>query len=410
MLTSSVFLNNGFKKYLIIAAWAAFLIIGYHRKSLAWPTDREMSPARSRPAGGHAAKTAWKARDVPLTVIIAALQKDNLTTLGLDSGLRPGDEQIVYVADDPNATHSVPMNKGNEAMVYLSFLIDRYYSLPEAMAFMHAGRTSYHNNHLLHLSSSRLVRNLRTQYVRARGFVNLGCDWSSYCTRPPTASASPLVSADNKQAVPGSLYPISVLTRHPPSDPRAEYSTFAMIWASLFPGQPVPPVLGTVPGGQFALSREAALRVPLRELKRLRQWIIETDYLTSKDIGAVFEMLWHVLFLGWRNALLCPAQHDCYCELYGICLHLISDGPGRLCDSAIAEGRRRENLLNRIQTLQIIAARPPSELQDTMLSEYSNGRLQHGLKGFPEYLVELQRNISAIESHIDGIAERATIP
>jgi hypothetical protein len=69
-------------------------------------------------------------------VILAAIKKDNLTLLEQDSGLSHGDTQIVYVADDPNAMHTVPVNKGNEAMVYLTYLIDHYDSFPDLMVFM----------------------------------------------------------------------------------------------------------------------------------------------------------------------------------------------------------------------------------------------------------------------------------
>ncbi|KAF7555935.1 hypothetical protein G7Z17_g1817 [Cylindrodendrum hubeiense] len=113
-----------------------------------------------------------------VTVIVAAISSDDSTKLHQESGLRTGDTQIVYVADQPDAQNglSLPQNKGNEAMVYLTYLIDHYDNLPEVMVFMHGHRTTWHNNALLRRSSALTVNKLRPETVVQRGFVNLACD------------------------------------------------------------------------------------------------------------------------------------------------------------------------------------------------------------------------------------------
>lgn len=37
----------------------------------------------------------------------------------------------IYTVDDPSSEYHVPKNKGNEAMVYLTYIIDNYDSLSE---------------------------------------------------------------------------------------------------------------------------------------------------------------------------------------------------------------------------------------------------------------------------------------
>ena len=51
---------------------------------------------------------------------------------------------LLVKVDDPAATagavHKTPANKGNEAMAYLSFIIDYYKRLPASMVFLHGHR------------------------------------------------------------------------------------------------------------------------------------------------------------------------------------------------------------------------------------------------------------------------------
>jgi hypothetical protein len=170
--------------------------------------------------------------DDPLTVILAAVQRDNLTVLAQQSGIRLGDDLVIYVADDPDAP--IPMNKGNEAMVYLSYLVDNYNALPELMVFMHAGRTSWHNNAVLHFKSEPMVRRLRRSFARDQGFINLRCDKSFRCTNLFKATADG--------------YPAYILTRERPDQGSLEsqYEKFNEMWDAIFPSQPIPETMGWI--------------------------------------------------------------------------------------------------------------------------------------------------------------------
>ena len=339
--------------------------------------------------------------DIPITVILAGIKKDNLTILEQESGLRPGDEQVVYVADDPSALYRVPMNKGNEAMVYLSFLIDRYDTLPDLMVFMHAGRSAWHNNILLHWDSARTICNLRRSYVRSQGFTNLLCDETYYCTHIHKATDSG--------------YPSSVLTREAKPNSQeafeAQYAQFHEIWDAIFPGHPVPQRIGGASGAQFALTRETARKVPLTELKRLRQWIIDID-LDAKAAGAVFELLWPMIFLGTKNSVLCPVPYHCYCSVYGICMESVANAsftPERLVEQITLSGRRIRGMRGQLERIRHLGNQIPTEGRDHELAVISAGRIGTGLAGLSDHVALLEKNVTELTFGLDEIVRKASI-
>jgi hypothetical protein len=328
-------------------------------------------------------------------VILAAIQKDNVTLLEQDSGLRHDDTQIVYVADDANATNSVPINKGNEAMIYLTYLIDHYDSLPDLMVFMHAGRTSWHNNVLLHLKSASLIQRLRRSYARDAGFVNLRCDATNACT-------------DIRYSIQG-RYPASIFTRKRIDYSRqleVEYAEFDQLWEEIFPGQPVPSAIGTHTGAQFALTRDTARRLSLAELRRLRQWIVDAE-LTSKSAGAVFEFVWHMLFLGTQASVACAAPLECYCALYGICIQAVDADADRLLNDLTRAGYHAYELRRDLDRIRYLTSQESSAERDGELESISGGRIGPGLAGLLDYTTEVDRYIAETTKSLDEIVEKA---
>jgi hypothetical protein len=337
-------------------------------------------------------------QNIPITVIVAAIENDNLTLLEQQSGLSLGDEQIVYIADNPNATYHVPVNKGNEAMVYLTFLIDRYDNLPDVMIFMHAGRTSWHNNVLLHWSSDMTLRRLRRSYIKSNGFTNLLCDRTYRCSHIYNATKSG--------------FPASVLTRGRQlmyGENESDYTQFREIWDGIFPGRPIPATLGTVPGAQFSLTRETAQRVSLDELKRLRQWIIDVD-LDAKAAGAVFERLWHMIFLGTSESVLCPVPHQCYCSLYGICLKPAKDTQSdaeTMLDNTVEYGRLIQATFSQLRRIRELASRSISRGRDREIADLSQGEIGPGLRGLSEYITLLEKRCEELTDKLDEIMRKS---
>jgi hypothetical protein len=231
-----------------------------------------------------------------VTYVIASVKRDNLSwTEHLK--VHPGDEIVVYVADDLGAKYHPPVNKGRESMQYLSYFIENYATLPEVMIFIHAGQMSWHNPFLLQHDLQQMMKVLRRNYIVEKGFVNLQCDWGHGC---------PDFLQMNVSAVKGrSLY----------HQTRNAQDAFA----ELFPGQSMPNSLAVPGGGQFAVTRDLVHRIPLERFLFFRSWLMESS-LDSYQAGQIFEFFWHMMFLGISASQLCPTEPVCYCQQYGVCL------------------------------------------------------------------------------------------
>ena len=76
------------------------------------------------------------------------------------------------------------MNKGHEAMAYLTYIIDNYASLPSVMAFVHPHRSGFlsawHTDTPLH-SNVDALNSLQISFVQQNGYVNLRCNWNPGC-------------------------------------------------------------------------------------------------------------------------------------------------------------------------------------------------------------------------------------
>lgn len=51
-----------------------------------------------------------------------------------------------YVVNSETTQYQVPKNKGREAMVYLTYMIEAYNNLPDIVVFMHSQRYQWHND------------------------------------------------------------------------------------------------------------------------------------------------------------------------------------------------------------------------------------------------------------------------
>lgn len=205
--------------------------------------------------------------------------------------LRPG-----MVPKDRTAENNptVPKNKGHEAMVYLTYMIDHYNSpsLADVTLFMHAHRYTWHNNDLLDSDALNIVTRLSTPKVIRDGYFNMRCHLDPGC--------------------PDHLHPATKV----PNPARPEEMLIGQAWEKLFPGDPIPEVLSQPCCSQFALSKVMLRSVPLETYERMRNWLMETNY-HDQIAGRVFEYVWQKLYTG-RDEW-CPVEHVCYCDGYGIC-------------------------------------------------------------------------------------------
>jgi hypothetical protein len=235
-------------------------------------------------------------QEITRKLVVATLADDDNLWIDFELGdlLEPAGplSTALYVVDDASAALHPPENKGHEAIVYLTYLIDFYETLPDVSIFMHGHGGTWHNNDLLNLSSSAMVRHLRLEKVLRDGYMNLRCHWEPGC--PSWLHPNALEFDGNKQ----------------------EQLLFAPAWRQLFPSSPVPDVLAQPCCSQFAVSRAAVHATPRRRYVEMRDWIRGTD-LSDADSGRVFEYCWQYIF--HNSTRFCPDMRTCYCDGYGVC-------------------------------------------------------------------------------------------
>jgi hypothetical protein len=204
----------------------------------------------------------------------------------------PNIGKAIYIADDPSAPLHPPKNKGHEVMIYLTYIIDHYDDLPDVSIFMHAHRYSWHNNDLHNHDAVEMIKMLSSERVQRLGYMNMRCHWNPGC--PEWMHPGVMEEDFNKQ----------------------EETMMAKCWSELFPHEPIPRVLAVPCCAQFALSRDRIRTIPLSTFKFYRNWLLKTE-LSDYISGRIWEYIWQFVFTGQSSV--CPTQHVCYCDGYGIC-------------------------------------------------------------------------------------------
>ena len=244
------------------------------------PNPRPSFPAGVPPSAGH---------NYTKVLVMPKLRDENTDWVQEEI---PGLQTTIYVADDPSAPFHPPKNKGNEVMVYLTYIIDHYEDLPDIIMFMHSQRFSWHNNDILNNDAYEIITRLSSERVVREGYMNLRCHWNPGC--------------------PDWIHP----GRVEKDRGKGEERELARVWSELFPSDPVPHILAQPCCGQFALSRERARVIPMAKFVFYRDWLMRTP-LSSYLSGRVWEYLWQYIFTG--ENVFCPDQHICYCDGYGVC-------------------------------------------------------------------------------------------
>ncbi|ETS80987.1 hypothetical protein PFICI_05989 [Pestalotiopsis fici W106-1] len=200
----------------------------------------------------------------------------------------------IYSVDGSNSKDlHTPMNKGRETMPFLTYIIDNYNSLSDINIFLHPHRYAWHSRDTLIPDTVELIHRLNTDRVARLGYINLRCRWSPGCP----------VHMDTGSLVMGNDIP--------------EQTIFGPTFRDIFGADAeMPALMGGTCCSQFAVMRETVQSVPLERWRYMREWIRTTD-LDDGMVGRVFESLWQYIFLG--EAILCPREHLCYCDTYGLC-------------------------------------------------------------------------------------------
>ncbi|KAH7092008.1 hypothetical protein FB567DRAFT_588321 [Paraphoma chrysanthemicola] len=223
-------------------------------------------------------------------VVVASQASENATWL---QEYFPHWEKNIYRVDDPDAPLTVPMNKGRESMVYLTYIIDHYDSLPDNVLFIHPNRYQWHNDDPDY-DGLPMLRRFQIPYLEKEGYVNIRCAWSLGCPN----EIKPLAEeGEHREAV------------HAGGD-------YKNAFQHLFPGEQVPSAVGVSCCAQFGATREKIRDRKKSEYERYRRWIMETK-LSDSISGRVLEYSWHMVF--GRPPVHCPSAKECYCKVFGLC-------------------------------------------------------------------------------------------
>ncbi|THZ13665.1 hypothetical protein D6C89_10426 [Aureobasidium pullulans] len=190
--------------------------------------------------------------------------------------------------------------RGRETAPYLSYIIDKYDSLPDYSIFIHSKDEQWHND-ILGTKSADTIKALRFEHINATGFVNLRCALNPGCP----LGVNPLDPTEED------------IRR---KDTRAFFAEIYMELLDVTRDQ-VPRHIGNVCCAQFAVTRARILRRPKGDYERMLRWV-ENSHEVDFGIGWVFEKLWDTIF--GMDAINCPNYEQCRCDLYGWCGPLAS--------------------------------------------------------------------------------------
>lgn len=226
-------------------------------------------------------------------IIAAATETRNTTWLELHL---PGWKKNIYNPDDPNSELRIPSKRGQEAMIYLSYIIDRYDTLPGNLIFHRGERFQWHADDPDY-DSLKMLERLRVDVLKEKGYVNLRCTWLLGCP----SEIRPSMDESSTAPANGIIH-----AKH----------VYRKAFQELFPDLTMPSVIGTSCCAQFAVHRDRVWKRPREDYVRYREWLINTE-LSDELSRRVMEYSWHLMF--GKFGVFCPKVETCYCELYGMC-------------------------------------------------------------------------------------------
>ncbi|MCJ1351921.1 MAG: hypothetical protein MMC33_001905 [Icmadophila ericetorum] len=240
-------------------------------------------------------------------LVVASLKKDETSWLDIVTSKRNWGKRIYIVDAKRNSERinslRVPINKGREAMVYLTYIIDNYSSLPSVSIFIHSQRYQWHNDDPNYDGLPPLL-SLKIPFIHAQNYTNLRVTHHLGC--------------------PVEIKPLPLGAPIPPPPKEGDHERakklsetyYAPTFSLFFPTRPVPTKVGVSCCAQFAVSRTAILSHPVTFYTRVREWLLTTE-LADDVSGRILEYMWHIIF--GRESEWCPDEGAMYCEVFGWC-------------------------------------------------------------------------------------------
>jgi hypothetical protein len=247
------------------------------------PPEPQFKPGKAKPPGESYSRE----------LVMAKTRNEDISWL---QQRFPDENLTIYYVDDPPETLKIPKNKGREAMVYLTYLINRYDTLPDISLFFHPHQIAWHNNELQAQNTANMLEAINNNHIARVGYMPARCLHDPGCPH--------WLRLD---------LPAEELDEYHRLEEKYFTST---IWRELHPDFPLPSYISAPCCSQFGLSRERIRSQPVSEYKRYRDWLLNTA-LDDEISGRWMEYGWHILFTG--QVEFCPSQNSCYCDGYGIC-------------------------------------------------------------------------------------------
>lgn len=183
-------------------------------------------------------------------------------------------QNSIYEVQNRTSPLHTTTNKGREANVYLTYILDNYDNLPSVIAFVHSHEKGFPkawHTDAEDYSNVNSLETLNIDFVRRNGYANLRCI-----------------------AIPGCPDEIQPF-REPFDEGRTAEHAFAEVWKYLFENDNVPNTVATPCCAQFAVSKEQVLERPRKFYVRAHQWLQSTP-LDDDTSGRVYEYMWHIIF------------------------------------------------------------------------------------------------------------------
>ncbi|KAI9744008.1 MAG: hypothetical protein M1818_002742 [Claussenomyces sp. TS43310] len=206
---------------------------------------------------------------------------------------------VRYFADNQKAQYHPEKNKGREATMYLTYIVDHYDSLPDISIFAHAHERPWHVEPVLSNSMAYTLSQLDLVEVQRRGYVNLRVSWQNACPNWIDTTI-PVGESQKKEEV---YVRQAFLDNFPPTDDQGAVDG-------------VPQYLAQPCCSQFAVARDTILSVPRDQYAKHLKWLLTTE-LPDYISGRTWEHMFQYLFT--KRAVDCPIEWKTLCKMYHVC-------------------------------------------------------------------------------------------
>ena len=176
----------------------------------------------------------------------------------------------IYDKEMPENEYNIPVNKGNEASVYLKYIIDNYDNLSEFTFFIHDDEYAWHHSGSIidkfneAIKSNRLYYNINDKCINSMNDVLRCCNNSNW-----TNEFKNWYNERIEIYVPFNTLDLNKANRN---------------------------------SAQFLVHKSLITNLPLEFYEKLYNWIITTNMPNNKS-GRFLEWTWHIFFDIYPNLL-----------------------------------------------------------------------------------------------------------